>query len=305
MNETKLNGIVVALQANYLLVEIDLKNQKIDNEPVKLTRHRSKVRLLSKCRSKLNYNGKYVKVGDYVLVESIDWNASRAIISDLLPRKNLLKRPAVANVDKVFITASCREPIFDNNQVSRFLLTAEKSNLDICLLITKIDLLLEDNIDSQLKKLKDWGYEIIIVSVKTGYGINDLYDSLSKSNISVFSGPSGVGKTSLINKLLVGKDLPVGSLSKRLQRGKNTTRHVELYSLRNGSRIADTPGFNKPDINCERIKLQLFFPEIRSQLTSKSCKFRDCLHQDELGCMLNKNWSRYSLYRNYLEELVD
>ena len=307
MEEHSLHGIVVALKANFLYVEIDLQKQDEYKIPLYILdkfKKTSKIRFLSTCRSKLNYNGKFVKVGDYVLIESIDWNRMRAVVSSIEPRKNFLGRPALANINKIFIILSFQKPLFDIEQATRFLLTAEQTDVEICLILNKSDLLSQNEIDLKIKKILKWGYETIAVSVKTEKGIDTLLDSLMNSSLSVFCGPSGVGKTSLINKLLSGIKLPVGSLSRRLQRGKNTTRHVELYSLTNGSRIADSPGFNRPEMICNPLSLQWYFPEIRNQLKNQSCKFRDCLHKDEFGCALDKNWERYQLYRNYLEELI-
>jgi len=118
-------------------------------------------------------------------------------------------------------------------------------------------------------------------------------------------GPSGVGKSSLINYLIPGKSIPVGDLSKKLKRGKHTTRHVELFSLGQESFIADTPGFNKPDFDIKPHSLGRLFPEIRSQLKNKKCKFRNCLHLDEPGCIISRNWERYDTYRNFVKEMIN
>ena len=101
------------------------------------------------------------------------------------------------------------------------------------------------------------------------------------------------------------KSLKIGSLSKNLQRGLNTTRHVELFKLYQESFVADTPGFNRPELKVEPNRLSLLFPEFRNQLTGHQCKFRDCLHRDEPGCGINKDWERYSYYRQFIDELID
>jgi len=128
---------------------------------------------------------------------------------------------------------------------------------------------------------------------------------LNNSKLSVLCGPSGVGKTSFINYLFDNISLPVKSVSRKIKRGKNTTRHVELFSLDNGSLVADTPGFNRPEINSSPSDFALLFPEIRSQLTLNSCKFRNCLHRDEPGCLIDKNLDRYSFYRQQIDEMLN
>ena len=301
MKENSLLAIVVAIKANYFFVEIGIKSLKNNTSS---SIKDANLRFLCTARNRINYQGEQIKVGDLVLIESIDWINFKAVISQVQPRTNYMIRPSVANVDKIFLVFSCKRPDFDIDQVTRFLITAEQIDLDICILLSKSDLLSEQAINSQLKRIKTWGYDSLSVSVKSNNGINTLIDRISSFKISLFCGPSGVGKTSLINKLLPHVRLPEGNLSKKLQRGSNTTRHVELFSLANESRIADTPGFNRPDIMVGKENLQWTFPEIKSQLLQKRCKFRNCLHKDELGCEINKDWERYSIYRRYLDKCI-
>ena len=133
----KLKGIVVALKANFLIVEIGYKNFKDDS----VDQLYEKIRLLCTRRSKLNYQGLFIDVGDIVCVESIEYNNKRAVISEVEPRKRFLKRPAVANVTLVSICISVDEPLFDMEQTSRFLLTAESVNIKPLIVLTKIDLI--------------------------------------------------------------------------------------------------------------------------------------------------------------------
>ena len=107
-----------------------------------------------------------------------------------------------------------------------------------------------------------------------------------------------------MKKLIPNQSFSIGKLSRRLQRGKHTTRHTELFSVTAGSLVADTPGFNRPLINIDARDLSDFFPEIRNQLDYKSCKFRNCLHRDEPGCRVKKKWERYSQYRQLLDVLI-
>ena len=297
----KLKGIVVALKANFLIVEIDYKNFKDDS----VDQLYEKIRLLCTRRSKLDYQGLFIDVGDIVCVESIDYKNERAVISAVESRKSFLKRPAVANVTLVSICISVDEPLFDMAQVSRFLLTAECSNIKPLIVLTKIDLITKDDLISYVNKLKMWGYDCIPVSIHNSQSIDLLIERFRKTKLTVLAGPSGVGKTSLINHLIPTIALPTGSVSKKLKRGVHTTRHVELFAIGKGSLLADTPGFNRPEITCQPSDFASLFPEFRNKLNKSQCKFRNCLHRDEPGCVIDKDVERYPFYRENLEEMIN
>ena len=297
----KLKGIVVALKANFLIVEIDHKNFKDHS----FDEFDGKIRLLCIRRSKLNYQGLFIDVGDIVCVESIDYKNKRAVVSDVEPRQSFLKRPAVANVTLVSICISADEPLFDMEQTSRFLLTAECANIEPLIILTKIDLITKNDLILYINKFKSWGYDCIPVSIHNSQGIDSLIERLRKTKLTVLAGPSGVGKTSLINHLIPTVSLPTSSVSKKLKRGTHTTRHVELFAIGNGSLLADTPGFNRPEILCEPADFAYLFPEFRTHLSKSQCKFRNCLHRDEPGCVINKDLERYSFYRENLEEMIN
>ena len=297
----KLKGIVVALKANFLIVEIDHKNFKDHS----FDEFYGKIRLLCIRRSKLNYQGLFIDVGDIVCVESIDYKNKRAVVSDVEPRQSFLKRPAVANVTLVSICISVDEPLFDMEQTSRFLLTAECANIEPLIILTKIDLITKNDLILYINKFKSWGYDCMPVSIHNSQGIDSLIERLRKTKLTVLAGPSGVGKTSLINHLIPTVSLPTSSVSKKLKRGTHTTRHVELFAIGNGSLLADTPGFNRPEIVCEPSDFAFLFPEFRTQLSNSQCKFRNCLHRDEPGCVIDKDLERYPFYRENLEEMIN
>ena len=297
----KLKGIVVALKANFLIVEIDHKNFKDHS----FDEFYGKIRLLCIRRSKLNYQGLFIDVGDIVCVESIDYKNKRAVVSDVEPRQSFLKRPAVANVTLVSICISVDEPLFDMEQTSRFLLTAECANIEPLIILTKIDLITKNDLILYINKFKSWGYDCIPVSIHNSQGIDSLIERFRKTKLTVLAGPSGVGKTSLINHLIPTVSLPTSSVSKKLKRGTHTTRHVELFAIGNGSLLADTPGFNRPEIVCEPSDFAFLFPEFRTQLSNSQCKFRNCLHRDEPGCVIDKDLERYPFYRENLEEMIN
>ncbi len=297
----KLKGIVVALKANFLIVEIDYQDLKDES----LEQFSEKIRFLCTRRSKLDYQGLFIDVGDIVCIESIDFKNKKAVISQVEPRKTFLKRPAVANVTLVSICISVDEPLFDMEQTSRFLLTAECANIKPLIILTKIDLITKNDLVLYINKLKSWGYDCIPVSIHNSQGIDSLIERFRKTKLTVLAGPSGVGKTSLINHLIPTVSLPTSSVSKKLKRGTHTTRHVELFAIGKGSLLADTPGFNRPEIICEPSRFASLFPEFRTQLSKSKCKFRNCLHRDEPGCVINKDLERYPFYRENLEEMIN
>ena len=297
----KSRGIVVAVKANFLIVEIGYENSKKDCFDQDIP----KTRLLCTRRSKLDYQGLFIDVGDVVIVESIDYQNTLAVISDVEPRKSFLKRPAVANVTLIAICISVDEPLFDIKQATRFLLTAECANIESLVILTKVDLITQNCLNSYINKLKTWGYDCLAVSIKNVQCIDLLIKRFRKTKLTVLAGPSGVGKTSLINHLIPTISLPTAAVSKKLKRGIHTTRHVELFAIGNGSLLADTPGFNRPEILCEPSSFAFLFPEFRIQLSRSKCKFRNCLHRDEPGCVINKNFERYSFYREILDEMIN
>ena len=301
-NKSKnLKGIVVALKANFLIVEIDYQNLNEES----LDQFSEKIRLLCTRRNKLDYQGLFIDVGDIVFVESIDFKNKRAVISAVEARKSFLKRPAVSNVTLIAICISVEEPLFDLEQVSRFLITAELANIKPLVVLTKIDLIKINELNLYINKLKHWGYDSVPVSIKNVQGMDLLLERFRETSLTVLAGPSGVGKTSLINYLIPSLSLRTSSVSKKLKRGIHTTRHVELFAIGNGSLLADTPGFNRPEVVSDIFGFADLFPEFRAQLVNSKCKFRNCLHRDEPGCVINKDLERYSFYRENLEEMIN
>ena len=284
--------MVVALQANYL--EVELTDPPAD----------APSRLLCTRRTRLNHQGAAVYVGDRVRVEAIDPDHARAVVAGVEPRSSFLSRPPVANASCVLVAVAVEQPAFDADQVSRFLLTAEQTRLQVRLVLTKCDLLNSGALSRLQTRLQGWGYDPLLVSSQTGLGFEELRMQLATVPISVLCGPSGVGKSSLLNGLLPGLALRVGAVSGRLQRGRHTTRHVELHAVAPGARVADTPGFNRPELPQDVSNLEVLFPELRHQLERHPCRFRDCLHRDEPGCGVTRDWERYPMYRRAVDELL-
>ena len=284
--------MVVALQANYLEVELDQVSERIPS------------RLLCTRRTRLSHRGEAVYVGDRVRVEAIDASHARAVVSHVEPRVSFLIRPPVANATTVVVALAVAQPAFDPDQASRFLLTAERTSLYVQLVLTKTDLLEPEALEQLRARLHAWGYPPLLVSTGSGLGLSKLKQSLAGSSLSVLCGPSGVGKSSLLNALIPELDLRIGAVSGRLQRGRHTTRHVELHRLEGEARVADTPGFNRPELPDDPRNLEVLFPELRAQLEPHPCRFRDCLHRDEPGCGVTREWERYPIYRRAVEDLL-
>jgi len=285
------SGLVVALQANYCRVELDQPGPA------------GQQRLLCTRRTRLAKGGQSICTGDRVRLEGIDWAAGRGAVSAVQPRSSLLVRPAVANVSRVVVVVALAEPLPDPLQLTRFLLTAEASGQAVELVFSKADLLPAPEVEAWCERVRGWGYDPLAVSERSGLGLEPLRRRLSRAGIAVLCGPSGVGKSSLLNRLSPALELRVGAVSGRLQRGRHTTRHVELFALAPGALVADTPGFNRPELPADPAALAGLFPELRQRLSGGRCRFSNCLHQGEPGCAAADPWDRQAHYQHCLEQI--
>ena len=284
-------GTVLAVQANFYRVRLDAVE----------TLHPTS--LLCTRRARLKKIGSKVMVGDRVEIEEPDWAGGRGAIAQVLPRQTELDRPPIANANQILLVFALVDPPLDPHQLSRFLVKAESTALDVCLCLNKSDLVTEERQQQWRDRLQEWGYQPIFISVYTNIGLDELYNQLS-NKISVLAGPSGVGKSSIINYLIPDVDIRVGEVSGKLSRGRHTTRHVELFELPAGGLLADTPGFNQPDWDCTPDELVAYFPEAQQRLATARCQFSNCLHREEPNCAVRGDWERYEHYLDFLEDAI-
>lgn len=248
-------------------------------------------------------------VGDHVVYEAT--NPSEGYILSIHERKNELIRPPIANVDQLLLVCSVAEPSLDRRLLDRFLVQAELRGLPSVICLTKCDLATEQTtatIDRLKKVYRDIGYPVLVTSSVNGRGIQDIRDRLS-GKISVVTGQSGVGKSSLLNTIDSRLQIDTQTISRSLGRGRHTTRHVELFPVAGSGYAADTPGFSSldiPDIPAEA--LARCFPEFDRY--RPSCRFSGCTHISEPGCSVKAaveqqriDRHRYQHYCDFFQEI--
>ena len=285
-------GLVTKKFNDFFLVDLISKDNLINS-----------VRFLCKVRKSLNFKEQSIYVGDEVIIENIDFKSKRAVITSLKKRKNLLTRPSVANISNIYITFSVEEPELNLSQVNRFLLSAESMGVEVSLVLTKCDLISNKRRSFLIDKFEKWGYKAITLNLYKSDYFKNLLVELKKKECSIFMGPSGVGKTTLLNMIIPGLQNSTAPVSNKIKRGKNTTRNVELFSLSNQSYIVDTPGFNMQPLEIDFNLLPNLYWEINKQVVDEGirCKFRNCLHLNDEGCNLNRSFERYSFYKEMIE----
>ncbi|HBT20049.1 MAG TPA: ribosome small subunit-dependent GTPase A [Peptococcaceae bacterium] len=263
------------------------------------------------CRGKNRLLYDDIYPGDLVeFIPGEEKSIDKGVIEKLLPRSNLLIRPAVANVSQVICVVALKYPNPNLFLLDRLLVNAEYYSLKAVISLNKKDLASEEMINEIINIYQNLGYKVLITSAKTGEGIDELKNEL-KDNLTVFAGQSGVGKSSLLNAIVPGLKSKVGEVSKKLKTGRHTTKHVEIIKLPQGGFVADTPGFSRLDLpEMYPEELGDCFPEIRK--FKADCKFTSCLHNNEPECSVKAaleqgliNEHRYDNYLKLLEEVME
>jgi ribosome biogenesis GTPase len=246
--------------------------------------------------------------GDRVLFTPI--RDSKGVVEEILPRKNQLYRPKVANVTLVLIVMAFNKPAPDIGLLDRLIFLSFYYNLIPYIILNKCDLEPDPKSQMILDYYPTAGFNYLTTSAANGTGINQLQQVL-RGHITVLAGPSGTGKSSLLNALTSGLAAKTQEVSKKIGRGKHTTRHVELYPIDNVGYLVDTPGFSVIDLpRIRRNELSAFFPDFTEH--AGGCFFKDCLHYKEEQCSIRSAVEegkiadfRYQNYINMLEEIMN
>lgn len=258
-----------------------------------------------KARGKFRFDELTPMVGDLVEITAKN---GKGVIDKVLPRKSSLVRPAVANITHALVVFAFRSPDINVDLLNRFLVLCEHNNLKITVCLNKSDLMDENN-KNIVSMLKSTGYDLLLINALQGEGIVKIKERL-RDNITVLCGPSGVGKSTILNAVAGRALMETGSVSEKLGRGKHTTRHSELIQVEDGF-IVDTPGFSSLDIeNIEKEELQYCFPEFNQYIGH--CRFNGCIHHKEPGCSVKDavengeiNKIRYDFYTKLLDEIAN
>ncbi|HZG15662.1 MAG TPA: ribosome small subunit-dependent GTPase A [Candidatus Bathyarchaeia archaeon] len=264
------------------------------------------------CRARGLFKKKDAKVnplvGDWVVYESV--GETEGYVMQVSERKNELLRPPVSNVDQAILVFSMQEPGFSPLLLDKFLVHTEHAGIDAVIVLSKADLVSEEEVGAVIDRYEKVGYRVLPTSKRDLRGIEQLRQEL-RDAISVFAGQSGVGKSSLINLLFPDMQLQTGDVSQKLGRGRHTTRHVELIPLPEGGYVADTPGFSSLEfIGLSELDLAQSFRDFEE--VAAQCKFRGCLHLSEPGCAVRQAVEsgeivaeRYEHYKQFTEELKE
>lgn len=264
------------------------------------------------CKAKGIFRNRKIKplVGDNVEITILDEEEKEGNIDVILPRINDLVRPAVANVDQALVIFAITQPDPNLNLLDRFLVMMERSAIPVTIVFNKIDLSDEALMEKYRNIYEKAGYQVLFISTYDSCGMEQIRE-LIRGKTTVLAGPSGVGKSSLMNVLQPGAQMETGVISTKIQRGKHTTRHSELFCVEADTYMMDTPGFSSMYIeNMEPNELKGYFPEFGEY--EDACRFLGCVHVGELVCGIKQavkegqiSKSRYDNYLLLYQELKD
>ena len=268
--------------------------------------------VLVQCRAKGVFRNRNLKplVWDNVEFDLLDEKDMEGNVTEILPRKNALVRPAAANVDQALVVFALTHPDPNLNLLDRFLVMMEAQQVPVIICFNKADLAGEKEEERYRFIYETAGYEVLFLSALENRGLDQVRERLA-GKTTVFAGPSGVGKSSLTNRLFPEAAMETGDISQKIKRGRHTTRHSELFSLGNGTYLMDTPGFSSMYIeDMEADELKNYFPEFSPW--EDGCRFLGCVHMGEKVCGVKEavaegkiGKSRYENYRLMYQELKD
>lgn len=264
------------------------------------------------CKAKGIFRKEHVKplVGDNVDLDVLDGGKMLGNIRSILPRKSALLRPAVANVDQALILFAIVKPNPNFNLLDRFLIRMERQSLPTIICFNKQDIATLEEKDSLRKAYETCGYHVLFISALENEGIESV-KALLHGKTTTLAGPSGVGKSSLINRLSPTANMQTGAISEKIERGRHTTRHSEIIALGEESYIVDTPGFTSLAISeITKEELGRYYPEFLQY--EPACKFQGCAHISEPFCGVKDaveagkiSSVRYENYRLLYQELKE
>ena len=256
------------------------------------------------CRAKgiLRYNDIKPLIGDNVKLTVLDPKERTGNLTEVLPRRNALIRPAVANVDQAMVVFAVKEPEPHLNLLDRFLLLMAKEDLPVVICFNKTDQADGDELSHFRKIYEKSGARVLFAQANNPATMDDVYAELL-GKTTVLAGPSGVGKSTIMNFAQPEAAMETGELSERIRRGKNTTRHAQLNYVTRETYLCDTPGFSSlflPEIEAE--ELRYLYPEFKAY--EEQCRFPDCVHRKEPGCAVKEAVEKGDIakerYENYL-----
>lgn len=257
------------------------------------------------CKAKGIFRKDKIKplVGDDVEIEVLNEEEKLGNIVKILPRRSELIRPAVANIDQALVIFAAREPKPNLSLLDRFLVIMEKQDVPVIICFNKQDLCDEEEVGRLKGIYEACGYPVVLASAKQGEGIEEI-KSLLRGKTTTVAGPSGVGKSSLTNRLQNEVQMETGEISKKLGRGRHTTRHSQIIQIEKDTWLYDTPGFTSFYVEeIEKEELRFYFREFSKY--EGTCRFQGCTHTHEPGCMVKNALEEGKIskerYENYLE----
>ncbi len=264
------------------------------------------------CKAKgiFRKNGQKPLVGDLVRIDVLDEAEKTANIVELYPRKNELIRPAVANIDQAVVIFALKDPEPNRALLDRFLVMMEHVGVPVTICFNKCDLGTEEDLAYWKRVYEPSGYPLIFCTALEEDGIEQIR-TLLDGHTTVVAGPSGVGKSTITNLMQSEIRMETGEISRKLQRGKHTTRHSQLIPISEGSYLVDTPGFTSLyTAEMEKEQLKYCFPEFSAY--EGQCRFQGCVHMNEPNCAVKAalkegsiSRERYENYQLFYEELKD